>query len=201
MAACKREEGETRLRLEPCLAGAAVRRFRRLEIAPQPLDLALLVERAIRRVAVAPPIPFLRDQRRTVRLRPGAVEPVQRCAVGLALGAERDHVGLRSAPLVERGGPLVGASQVVGHMTCADHRAIDDACGHGGDLVCRDRDHGLVQQDHPLLDPAGGDPCLPLPELGEAEYVAVTEALREVGELGEGPQRDVDVTGVQGAQC
>ena len=107
------QQRQARLRLEPELARAPVRLLGRRELALQPMDLGLLVERRGR----SSPVDALRTRagapRFLDRLRPVAVQLHDLRAMHLADAGEGDHVGLALAPPRQGGRPLAGAVERV----------------------------------------------------------------------------------------
>ena len=101
------------------------------------------------------------------------------------VASERNEVGLRVAPTRERLRPLPRATEIEHRLTQGDHLAVGDPREHRRHLVCRDRDHDLVQQRHALGGSSLQDQRVPAAEPGERRRVAIGEALCDLLRLDE----------------
>ena len=180
--------------LQAQLARASIRLLGRRELPSQTMDLCLLVERR----GGSPPVDALRTRagapRFLDRLRPGALQLHDLCAMHLADAGEGDHIGLALAPPGQGGRPLAGAVERIYLLTGLDHAAVHQARHEGRQLSGGDRDHGLVQEREPGFD-------LPLPQsnpallvAGTGDEVRVAAALADCGGVGCGGVRGLEVT-------
>ena len=90
------------------------------------------------------------------RLRPTAVELLELGPAYLALAGEVAELRLRRDPARHRGGPLLGAIELVDRPAALDHAAVDDALDHRRALTGRDAEHRLVEAGEPSVGAAGG---------------------------------------------
>jgi hypothetical protein len=75
-------------------------------------------------------------------------------AMDQAPTGEGDHVGLAAAPGRQRLGPLAGTPPFQDLLAALQHRAVDRADHHRGELASDHRHHGLVEGGHGLAHPA-----------------------------------------------
>ena len=120
------EQREAGRRLPALLAGRPVGALGVVELAAQPVQLALLVEGEPERRVAGSDEPSPRPLRLGHRLGPRAVAPAGPAtgAPGTAPGTAPGRAGPRTS--VQRLGPLRGPSQVEHVHAGLDHRAVDD---------------------------------------------------------------------------
>ncbi len=135
---------QPRLRAPSVFAGASVGVLRLGELTAQAMELGTLVEGgADRRLARQR---FARPGRFVHRVTPRALDLQDLGSMHEALPAIRHQIGLRLAPPRERGGPLLGATQIHHLVAGLEHGAVDDAGDRRGHLTSHDRRHRLVEQ-------------------------------------------------------
>ena len=119
------------------------------------MDLRLPVERPAGGPAVGGVgEPLARPPGLLDRLRPCPVQVQDLGAMDQAPAGEGDHVRLLAAPGRQRLGPLVGAPPLQDLLAALQHRAVDRADHHRGELAGDHRHHGLVERGHGLAHPA-----------------------------------------------
>ena len=96
------------------------------------------------------------------RLRPATVELLELGPAYLALAGEVAHLRLGGDPLRHRGGPLLGAGELVDRPAALDHAAVDDAFHHRRARRRRRAEHGLVETGEALVGVAGRQEEQPL---------------------------------------
>ena len=155
---CHPQEREARLRLAAVAACIAVRTLGRRVVAAKAVKLGLLVIRLPCRRPIHRLLASLAGEHRFVeRVRPGAVQLLDPCAVGEAAPGERHQLGLGVAPAGERFRPLLRAPRFERLLAGRNHAAIDGAREERRDLTRGDGDHRLVVElqtlvHTPLLD-------------------------------------------------
>ena len=162
-------------------ARLAIRRLGLRELAPQPVQLALLVDGGAHSGLSPLQQSLVRPLRGLERIRPRAVQLHDLGAVDEAIPAERDEVRLRVTPVRQRRRPLLRPAQVQHLLAGLDHAAVDGAGDDLGDLVGDDGDHHLVEQAHPLADPALRDQRPALEVAGERHQIDVGEPIADLG--------------------
>ena len=174
-----REQCEPGLRLVAPVVGLPEGLLGQRELAPQPVQLAALVDRQPQGWLGRLGQPLAGAPGLGQRVGPQPVRGHDLRAVHQALPAEGHQIGLGLAPVAQRAGPLPGPAQVIELVAGADHRAI----GHAGDqrrhLSGGHRGHRLVQQHQPLGRATHGYQRLPLAHPAQGHQVAVTVAITD----------------------
>jgi hypothetical protein len=150
------------------------------EVADAPADLAGLVEGPGGDPRVEPHLPGGPGGLR-LRLRPGAPQAGRLGPVDPADGRERGVRRQRVAPLPGRLVPLAEPPDVADLQAGGDDVAVHDAGEEGAKLAGDDRGHRLVEQRHPVGDPAGVDQRQPLGVDAHGGQVRVAEAQADLG--------------------
>ena len=144
----------------------------------------MLVERRAGRVLAMPVGVLLAGPARLgQRVRPCALELQDLRAMHQARRGEDHHLALLLAPAAERGRPLASAAERVDPLAAVDHAAVDQTGHHRRQLAGRDRDHRLVEQREPLLDPAHLEERPPLHVPRGGDQVTIAETSAEAGRL------------------
>ena len=181
------QQGEAGLRPASPLTCLAVGRLSLREVAAQPMELGLLVERfAHRGFRRRPREPLLRPSRLVDGLGPRAVESLQLGPVHEAPAAERNEIGLRVAPRRERLRPLLGTTQVEDLLEGIDRGAVHDPDDDRRDLAGRDRQHRLIEQRDAARHLRHVDERLSTAHPGQRREIGVAEALGDRGRAVEG---------------
>jgi hypothetical protein len=115
------------------------------------------------------------------RLRPCPVQVQELGAVDQAPAGEGDHVGLVGAPGRQRLGPLAGPPPLQDFLAALQHRAVDRAHHHRGELTGDHRHHGLVEGGHGLVHPAQPDQGAALDLQPERDQVVVASVPADPG--------------------
>ena len=172
---------EPGLGLSSALAGLPICLLGVVELAAQPMKLALLVEGGARRRMrgsfddpPARPLDLLHG------VEPLTLQSHDLRAMHEALTAVGDEIRLRFAPTAQCRGPLLGSAQVEDLLAGLDHTAIDVADDDGSDLAGRDRRHGLVEQPHTLGGLAHVDERAALTVPGEGDEIDVVKAIADL---------------------
>ena len=173
------EQRHSGLGVSSSQAGLAVRLLRLRELAAQPLDLGQLVVGRSEHIPCRwAGEPLARSTGGFEGVRPRALQLEDLAAMDETVASERNEVGLRVAPARERLRPLPRATEIEHRLTQGDHLAVGDPGEHRRNLVCRDRDHDLVQQRHALGDSSLQDQRVPAAEPREHRRVGDPRSAR-----------------------
>ena len=179
------------------LARGPVRELRLADVAAEPVQLTLLVqrqaERGMRRLGQVPTRTFGGGGRG----RPVATGLEDLRAVDEALTSVRHQVGLRGTPPIEGLGPLGRAPEVRDLHARVDHAAVHDAGRNGRHVTRHDDDHRFVEQLHATRRLVQRERGLTATEQSEREQAFIVAALR-LHEDGVGqPARGLRVAGAE----
>ena len=171
--------------------GSPVAGFGGVEVAPQPVQLGLLVVGIARRRAAGQRLagPLRLGQ----RLVPAAVELQDLRAVDQALAPVRHEVRLGVAPAGHRLGPLPGPAGVEGLAALDQHGAVHDPGDRDRHLVGDDGHHGLVEVRGTAGEVVPGEEHLAAAQPAQRHHVGVGAPLADGARLLEGRLRSVEV--------
>ena len=117
-----------------------------------------------------------------------------------ALAAVENQVGLGLAPVAQCRRPLMHPSQIEQLLARLDDSAVHVADRDRRYLPSGDRDHGLVEQAHPLGDLAHVDQAPAHTHPGQRHQLGVIEAIADLACLGERGMRSSSVTFEDGSK-
>ena len=117
-----------------------------------------------------------------------------------AVAAERDHVGLRLPPALQRRGPFLRAPEVEHRLARLDDGAVDDPRRDRRDLAGDHRGHRLIEEGDATSSLHHGDQRLPATEPAHRPEVRVIEPLGDGGDLLEDRERVGRAPGHQGLE-
>ena len=143
------QQGQAGLRLVSQLARVPIGLVGLCRLAPQAMDLGLLVERRTGRPADGLPGPLARPARLGQRLGPRSVELHDLRAMHQADARERHHLGLLLAPSRQRERPFARATGLVDLAAGLDHAAVHQPRHDGRELTRDHREHRLVEELQP----------------------------------------------------
>ena len=109
----------------------------------------------------------------------------------------RNQSRLGVAPPVQRRRPLASPAQIEDRLALGNDRAVHDAAGSRRHLPRGDREHGFVEPEHRLADPARRRQHLALAQSADRDEVRLVESSTELGDLGSGGKGNLELTGVQ----
>ena len=157
--------------------------LRLLDVAPEPVQLRLLVQGGADRGLARQPLTG--SLHLVHRVAPGAVHRHDLGAMHEALTSIRNEIRLRLAPMAQRGRPLLGPAQIERLLAGFDRTAVHDPRDHRRHLAGRHRNDHLVEQRQSRRSVAEVDQRLPTTKSTEGHEVGIAESLSDGKRFGE----------------
>ena len=138
------QQRESRLRLASPFAGSVIDFLCPGKLAPEAMNLGLLIQRSGRRLAIEVPGSFAGAARFGQRIRPGSLQ-TQDLGAMHETGSGEDHLRLLLAHTRERGGPLACTPERMDLTAGVDDAAVHQRRHDRKQLARDDGEHRLVE--------------------------------------------------------